>query len=140
MQTIQRLVSSGHCFWTSDQIEASKLERLIAKWQPRFQSRADTAARAYGKSAGRASVHLMVHPKYKLRSRMPHRTHPLWQSTGGRSRRWARGICSQSMRRRIDLSNRKLRIQFKGLPIGQLFTHPIRGRARQPAGFLIAAP
>jgi hypothetical protein len=64
MQHLQRLVTSGHYFWTGDRIPVQKLPGLIAKWQPDFHLRADAAARAYRKRTGRASVHLCVHPHY----------------------------------------------------------------------------
>jgi hypothetical protein len=62
MQHLQRLVTSGHYFWTSDRIPVGKLTGFINKWQPRFQLRADAAARSYRKRVGRASVHLCLHP------------------------------------------------------------------------------
>lgn len=64
MQHMQRLVTAGHYFWTSDWIPAGKLPGFIAKWQPGFQLRADAAARAYRRRTGRASVHLCIHPEY----------------------------------------------------------------------------
>lgn len=62
MQHMQRLVASGHYFWTADRIPVGKLAGFIAKWQPDFHLRADSAARAYRRRVGRASVHLCVHP------------------------------------------------------------------------------
>ena len=62
MQHMQRLVVSGHCFWTADRIPIDKLPGFIAKWQPGFHLRADPAARAYRRRTGRASVHLCLDP------------------------------------------------------------------------------
>lgn len=64
MQLMQRLVSCGHVYWTTDRIPVGKLDGFISKWQPSFQLRADAAARAYRKRTGRASVHLLIHPGY----------------------------------------------------------------------------
>lgn len=62
MQHMQRLVTAGHVFWTSDRIPVGNLAGFIDKWEPSFRLRADAAARAYRRRTGRASVHLCVHP------------------------------------------------------------------------------
>lgn len=64
MQHLQRLVTTGHVYWTSDRIPIEKLPGFIDKWNSRFQIRADAAARAYRKRTGKASVHLAIHPEY----------------------------------------------------------------------------
>lgn len=61
MQHMQRLVSAGHYFWTTDCIPKAKLAGLIDKWSG-YGLRADAPARAYRKSRGRASVHLCLEP------------------------------------------------------------------------------
>ncbi len=62
MQYLQRLVTTGHYFWTADRIPVGKLPGFVAKWQLGFRLRADAPARAYRKRCGRASVHLCLHP------------------------------------------------------------------------------
>ena len=62
MQHMQRLVTAGHHFWTTDRIPVGKLPGFINKWQPGFRLRADAPARAYRRRTGKASVHLCIHP------------------------------------------------------------------------------
>ncbi len=64
IQHIQRLVVAGHYYWTADLIPVEKLPGFIDKWQPPFRLRADSAARAYRRRSGKASVHLCLHPDF----------------------------------------------------------------------------
>jgi hypothetical protein len=46
MQHFQRLVTTGHFFWCTDQIPYTRLQPLIDKWHPELALRADAPARA----------------------------------------------------------------------------------------------
>jgi hypothetical protein len=61
MQHMQRLMTTGHYYWTGDRIAMRHIPKLIDKY-PDFALRADAPARAYRKRTGRASVHLVLHP------------------------------------------------------------------------------
>jgi hypothetical protein len=64
LQLIQRQVTAGAVYWTSDVIPIEKLGGFIERWQPAYHLRADPPARAYRKRTHKASVHLVVHPDY----------------------------------------------------------------------------
>ena len=80
MQHIQRLVTTGHHYWSGDRIAMRHIPKLIDKY-PDFALRADAPARAYRKRTGRASVHLVLHPMVSTKDL----DIPWWMlSTGGK--------------------------------------------------------